>query len=196
MLTTLYLHNINLLNMKFFAIAALALGLTLSAQAQVQDPLKIVKWSNSVKATGAGEYDIVFTANIEKGWYTYSQTLEKGGPVPTSISLKKGQSAELVGKAKEQSDHKKEGIDENFGIKVTKFAEKVTFTQHVKVKDTKQPLRGSIEFMTCDNSKCLPPSEYEFSVILPATANAAPVKATETKPSTTAVDKKAGKKKK
>ncbi len=188
--------------MKFFAIAALALGLTASVQAQVQDPLKIVKWSATAKATGAGEYDIILTANIEKGWYTYSQTLEKGGPVPTSISLKKGQGAELAGKAKEQSDHKKEGIDENFGVKVTKFSEKVVFTQHVKAKDTKQPLRGTVEFMTCDNSKCLPPSEYEFSVILPASAgaapNAAPVKAAETKAATTTEkkDKKEGKKKK
>ncbi len=164
--------------MKLIAIAALALGLTVNAFAQIEDPLKIVKWNTEVKAAGAGEYDIVFTANIEKGWYTYSQTLEKGGPLPTVISLKKGQAAELVGKAKEQSDHKKEGIDDYFGVKVVKFTEKVTFTQHVKVKDLKQPLHGTVEFITCNNSKCLPPSEYEFSIKMPTAGTApAPTKA-------------------
>ncbi|MEY4926845.1 MAG: hypothetical protein RI894_1281 [Bacteroidota bacterium] len=193
--------------MKLVAIAALAFGLLTNAYAQIEDPLKIVKWSAEAKAAGAGEYDIVFTATIEKGWYTYSQTLEKGGPIPTLITLKKGQGAELVGKAREQSDHKKEGIDDNFGVKVTKFAEKVSFTQHVKVKDAKQPLRGTVEFMTCNNNKCLPPSEYEFTVKLPAASTQpAAVKAVETKPaqkadaststSTSASTKKEKKKKK
>lgn len=160
--------------MKFIAVALFSLALSLAANAQIEDPLKKVRWTAEAKATAvAGEYDVVLTATIEKGWYTYSQTLDKGGPIPTAITLKKGQAgAELLGKAKEQSEHKKEGIDPNFGVKVVKFSEKVTFTQHVKVKDTKQPLRGTVEFMTCDNSKCLPPAEYDFAVTLPAATGA------------------------
>ena len=156
--------------MKTMLLTAIAvMTMATAANAQIFDALKIVKWSSNAKATAAGEYDVTFTATIDKGWHIYSQNVGKGGPIPTAISLAKGATAELVGKAKESSTHKKEGIDENFNMKVTKFAEKVTFTQHIKAKDPKQPLKGAIEFMTCNSERCLPPAEYEFSIKLPET---------------------------
>jgi DsbC/DsbD-like thiol-disulfide interchange protein len=160
--------------MRILAIAALVLGMTASASAQIFDPLKIVKWSAEAKPAGKGEFDIVFTANVEKGWNIYAQDVAKGGPIPTTITIKSG--ATKVGKAKDVCDHKKVAKDDNFDMVLTKYYDKVTFTQHVKASGTSA--KGIVEFMTCNSERCLPPAEFEFNVPLAASAAApaAPVK--------------------
>ena len=45
------------------------------------------------------------------------------------------------------------------------IAEKVDFVQVVKVKGTaKTNLAGKVEFMVCNDEKCLPPAEVDFNV--------------------------------
>ena len=129
--------------------------------AQILDP---VKWSFATKKISATEYEVLSVAKIEKGWYIYSQYLEgDDGPVRTSFSFDKG-SYQLVGKSSEESAHRKELNDPLFdNMKVIKFAEEVTFRQRVKVTDATKPIKGFLEFMTCDNEKCLPPKEVPFS---------------------------------
>ena len=155
--------------MRILAIAALVFGMTASASAQgIFDPLKIVKWSAEAKPTGKGEFDLIFTANVEKGWNIYAQEVAKGGPIPTTIAFDKKGGVTKSGVAKEACEHKKVAKDENFGMVLTKYYDKVTFTQHVKA--TGATAKGSVEFMTCNSERCLPPSEFEFNVPLKAEA--------------------------
>jgi thiol:disulfide interchange protein DsbD len=127
--------------------------------------LNPVKWTYQAQKAGNGEYDLVFTAHIQDGWYVYSQYLESDeGPIRTTFTFDENTKVEMVGKNAE-AGHKHEGFDDLFGMNVIKFSGEPTFTQRVKVKSATQ-LSGRLEFMTCDNERCLPPKEVEFSFAL------------------------------
>jgi len=130
------------------------------AQAQILTP---VKWKFEKKALGNDEYELKFTANIDKGWTVYSQFTNDDGPVPTSIEYDNAEIIELSGKSVE-SGKKKEGFDKIFQLDVIKYLadEPYVITQKIKVKDASKPLTGYLTFMTCDKEKCLPPTDVDF----------------------------------
>jgi thiol:disulfide interchange protein len=138
-----------------------------------------VKWSFTTKDAGNGEVDLVFTGQIEDGWYTYSQDLESDmGPIPTSITFKEGPHYKIVGKAKESGDRFTK-YDKVFEMNLTKFKHTAIFTQRAKVSDYSKPITGYISYMTCNEEMCLPPKDVDFKF-----APTTPVK-TEEKSSTT-----------
>ena len=54
-----------------------------------------------------------------------------------------------------------------FDTKVKYFGEQVSFVQNVKVKgNIKTNVSVTVEYMTCDDSQCLPPTKKTFSVSL------------------------------
>ncbi|MDX2070659.1 MAG: cytochrome c biogenesis protein CcdA [Haliscomenobacter sp.] len=135
---------------------------TFSVSAQIEDP---VKWSTSLKKLSATEYELIFVANIQDGWNTYSQYLESDdGPVRTSFHYDKG-SFQLVGKNIEEGD-RKEGHDKLFDMNVIKLLHTATFRQKVKVTDPSKPITGYVEYMCCNDEKCLPPTEFAFKFML------------------------------
>ncbi len=129
-----------------------------------------VTWSWTAKDAGNGEYDLVFTADIEDGWAVYSQYLESDdGPVATGFYLTEGAHYEKVGK-NEESGNIQTKYDKVFEMNLTKFTKQAIFTQRIKANDLSQPIVGYLEFMTCDDERCLPPTEVDFSFILDADA--------------------------
>ena len=66
--------------MKKLILLLLALPFVVSAQ--IYDP---VTWSFTQEQISPDEIELKFTADIEEGWYLYSQTIEDDGPVPTSF---------------------------------------------------------------------------------------------------------------
>ena len=156
--------------MRKIAIFSALLFFTALAYGQIFNP---VKWSFSSEKVNNTEFNLKFTATIESGWYVYSQYLESDdGPVKTSFTYDKGAHFSLVGKNVETSGHRKELNDPLFdNMKVIKFSDKVVFTQKVKVTDLSKPIAGYLEFMTCDNQRCLPPKEVDFSFELKSTAS-------------------------
>ncbi len=148
--------------MKKIAFFAVALFMASAAIAQ-QNP---VKWSYEAKKVaddpkGASTYDLVFTANISDGWYVYSQYLESDeGPIRTTFTYEDNTAVKFEGKNVEDGQ-KTEGYDDLFGMNIIKFKGKPTFTQRVKIS-APTILKGSVEFMTCDHERCLPPSDVPF----------------------------------
>ncbi len=142
----------------------------IQTQAQILTP---VKWKFEQKSLGNGEFELIYTANIDKGWTVYSQFVDEGGPVPTSIEYDNAEIIELIGKA-EESGKKKEGNDKIFQMHVIKYLadEPFIITQKVKVKDASKPLTGYLSYMTCDKEKCLPPTDVDFSFDLSEGAGA------------------------
>lgn len=125
-----------------------------------------VQWSFESKKINATEYDLVFTAQVNKGWFIYSQYLESNeGPIPTSFEFEENEKVEFVGEIKEEG-HKKEGFDDIFGMNLIKFSDQVTFTQRIRLKGKLNKIDGSLEFMTCDDERCLPPLTVEFEIEL------------------------------
>jgi thiol:disulfide interchange protein DsbD len=152
--------------MKFFRVAFLLVFWTI-AHAGIAQILQPVKWSWKMEPLKNNEYNLIFTADIDKGWHTYSQYVEEGGPVPTSFTFEKNDAVVLIGKISEKGSKVIEGIDPFFGIHVKKFDERAIFTQRVKaLKNT--VLKGSLEYMVCDESRCLPPETKEFAFELTA----------------------------
>jgi thiol:disulfide interchange protein len=126
---------------------------------QILDP---VKWTLTTKPAGENEYDLTFTANIDKGWYVYSQFLEsEDGPVKTSFEFQAGDHFSLKGNTKE-SGEKIEGFDKFFNMKVVKFKKEAIFQQRISVADKTKAVNGAFEYMTCDDTRCLPPAFIPF----------------------------------
>lgn len=136
---------------------------TVFGYGQIQKP---VKWSYTAKKINPTTYEVHLTANIDGRWHIYSQTTPDGGPVPTSIKFNNNPLITFQGAAKEvgKLQQKHEPL---FGVDVKQFGEKVDFVQTIKLKTpVKTNIAGSIEFMVCDDTQCLPPTTQKFSVAL------------------------------
>ena len=170
------------LRLSLFAFALLSLAGTTFAQ----NP---IKWSYTSKDLGNGEAELVFTGNIEEGWYTYSQKLESDmGPIPTSITFKEEAHFKTAGEAKESGDRFTK-YDKVFEMNLTKFKHKAVFTQRVKISDYSKPITGYISYMVCNEEMCLPPKDVDFKFTVTPAAAKETVKPEETTP---AADPKAG----
>lgn len=157
----------------FLIVAAIFLGLG-TTNAQIVNP---VKWTWKAEQIAKGEYKLVFTAKIDKGWHTYSQFIGEGGPVPTALVFDKAnKDVQLNGKPTEVSSKAHSGHDPVFDMELKYFENDLTIEQKVKViKGTK--LKGTLEFMVCDDKSCLPPDALEFEFDLVAAGD--PQKKTE-----------------
>lgn len=149
--------------MKSLIIVLVALfGLNINAQI-----LEPVKWNfEAVKLDEKGTYQIDLTATVDEGWYVYSQEMDEGGPIPTSFEFRTGRSPVEMLSTIEEIGEAKEGIDPMFEIFIRKYANTVTFRTTVKSNGA-QSLDGELQYMCCDNSRCLPPETVEFSIKLP-----------------------------
>ncbi len=131
-----------------------------------QTPLKPVTWNVVYVSTGATEGEIHFVATIEKKWHIYSQRPTDVGPIPTSFTVNPSADFELIGKVDEGEAH--EEYVAAFDAKVFVFSEKAVFKQKIKLKNQKSfTIKTSLEFMTCNDIQCLPPTILEFSVLVP-----------------------------
>ena len=133
---------------------------TVSAQ-----KLNPVKWTFEAVKKADKQYDIILTATIDAPWHIYSQFV-KGGPVPTSFKFKANPLVQLKGGTKEVGKLEKK-FDKNFNAVIATFANKVQFVQSVQLKvSSKTMVSGTIEYMVCNDEKCLPPTQIPFEVTL------------------------------
>jgi DsbC/DsbD-like thiol-disulfide interchange protein len=125
-----------------------------------------VSWSYEAKKKSDGVYEIVITAELSSPWHLYSQNTGKGGPIPTKITFKPNPLVTKTGSVKEIGKVEKH-FDENFKTDVLYYSGKVEFVQTVKLKgNSKTNIAGTVEYMVCDDSKCLPPTKKTFDLKL------------------------------
>jgi DsbC/DsbD-like thiol-disulfide interchange protein len=145
-----------LITLCFAVLTSLAIG-------QVQNP---VSWTYEAKKKSADTYELVITADVESPWHIYSQNTGKGGPIPTAIRIKPNPLVTVSGPAKELGKLEKT-FDENFKTNVLYFSDKVQFVQTVKVKaGIKTNISGTVEYMVCNDERCLPPVKKTFDLKL------------------------------
>ena len=130
--------------------------------AQIFDP---VHWTQSYRKLDNQQYELILKARIDDGWTIYSQDLEGDGPIPTSFAFNPGAHYTLIGKTREEGD-RHAGYDKIFEMEVVKYTTEAIFTQKVKITDTSKPIDGWLEFMTCDQERCLPPKQVDFSFVV------------------------------
>lgn len=150
--------------MKKYSI--LFLGLVISVFSMHAQVLKPVKWTFSSESLGKNEHNLVFTATIDPTWWTYSQFIKEGGPIPTSFKFNENKNIVLEGTVSESGDHVKEGIEPMFDMFLKKYADKVVFKQKIKVISGKPEITGTVEFMCCDDKQCLAPMDIDFKISL------------------------------
>lgn len=149
--------------MKKIIVVLLSFMFVCNAFSQTKNP---VSFTYEAVKKNATTYEIVITANLEKPWHLYSQNTDAGGPVPTKITFKPNPLIKLKGKPAEKGKLVKEK-DKNFGVNVMYYGNKVQFVQTVTIKaNTKTSISGTIDYMVCDDEKCLPPKKVSFEVKL------------------------------
>jgi hypothetical protein len=147
--------------MKQFLSVFVLILLTGQAFSQVKNP---VKWTFAAKNIDPVTYEINLTATLDAGWHIYSQTTPDGGPSATVITFTQNPLITLDGGVKEVGKLEQK-FEELFGVDVKQFSNKVVFVQTVKLKaKAKTAVNGTVEFMSCNNKECLPPSSQKFSV--------------------------------
>ena len=162
---------------KLFATITLMVA-ALIATAQVVNP---VKWEFSQNKISDSEFELVLTAKIDKGWHLYSTDLPDGGPIKTFDLLKLSfyqlhknlENVELVGDVVASKEATEE-FDKSFQMDLRWFSDVVSFTQKVKVNGSGK-VSGYLEFMSCNDETCTPPTDAEFSFDFSGDANAAAV---------------------
>ncbi|WP_316834100.1 protein-disulfide reductase DsbD domain-containing protein [Pedobacter nutrimenti] len=130
-----------------------------AASAQIENP---VKWSYGQKKISKTEAIVFIKASIEDGWHIYSQNVKDGGPVKTSVTFAPSKDYVKVGTTSEPKPVTK--FEKSFDMNVSYFEKQVIFQQKVKLNKPSTTVKGKVEFMVCNDSKCLPPTEVEFSV--------------------------------
>ena len=137
-----------------------ALILTSAAYAQIESP---VKWAYAAKRLSSTEAVVFLRATIDDDWHIYSINQKDGGPIKTSFTFTPSKDYALLGKPVEPKPVTK--FEKTFGIDVSYFEKTVTFQQKVKLKTPNATVvSGKLEYMTCNDKKCLPPEDVDFSV--------------------------------
>ncbi len=144
---------------KITLVFTLLLFTVLGASAQIETP---VTWSYAQKKISKTEAIVYLKATIQDGWHIYSQTVKPGGPVKTTIKFNPSKDFTKVGTTAEPKPLSK--FEKVFDMNVGYFEHQVIFQQKIKLNKPVTTVTGTIEFMVCDASKCLPPDEVKFSV--------------------------------
>ncbi len=148
--------------MKKLLLMMLALVICAGAYAQIETP---VKWSYAAKKLNSKEAVVYLKATIQPGWHIYSLNVGDGGPIKTSFEFAKSKDFSPVGKTTEPKPISK--YEESFKMNVSYFEKEVVFSQKISLKSaTATNVTGKLTYMTCNDRKCLPPDDVDFSIPL------------------------------
>ncbi len=125
---------------------------------------KQVKWTFTSKKVADNTYEVKMTADIGGKYHMYAQNAGAEGPVPTTFNFTANPLVILNGQVKESGKLIKK-YESAWPGTVHYYEKTVEFIQVVKLKAKAQTtLNGKVEFVVCDDSQCLPPSEVEFKI--------------------------------
>ena len=147
---------------KFFLLSLFSFIITSSVFSQILEP---AKWEHEVEQISDTEYNLIFTATIEDGWFIYSQK-NLGGFAPQTFFEYRNQEAnyQLTGITTEPDAKPK--YDAIFDEDVIKFGSEVQFTQRIlKMNKEFNTIEVFVEYQTCNDSKCIP-GDHTFTINL------------------------------
>ncbi|WP_343330735.1 protein-disulfide reductase DsbD family protein [Polaribacter staleyi] len=141
----------------FFLVLFVSLGVF----SQIENP---VTWSTSIKKVSDTEYILITESAIEQGWHLYSQSVPEDGPIPTTFKYITNESIVLDGETIEEEGHTID--DPIFNMRIKFFEHKAVFKQKIKILGDVNQIKGTVEFMVCDDSRCLPPTEVDLNFVI------------------------------
>ncbi|MHA7843837.1 MAG: protein-disulfide reductase DsbD family protein [Winogradskyella sp.] len=149
---------------KALLFSLLSLFFSLSLFSQVLEP---VKWETSVEKVSDSEFTLIFKANIDKGWYIYSQEQQSEESfAPTTYFEFQNMEGNYQLNGKTAEPDVPVIFDKIFQEDVKKFKDQAIFKQSITLinKDLKQ-IDVTVDYQTCDDSKCIP-SDFHFNFSL------------------------------
>ena len=156
--------------MRFLFTLILGLLFTpLIGSPQIYEP---VNWNFSKKQISENTYQLTFVADIDEGWAIYSKDIFNNGvdcdveicPIPVTFEFNESKGLfNFIGEVVEEDTNKKVSQDPIFLMEVTKFEKQAVFSQTIEIISEDFKVTGYLTFMTCDDTKCLPPTDVEFS---------------------------------
>ena len=144
--------------MKRIIIVLWALVLTLAIHAQMVDP---VHFTSELKTGKGAEAEIIFHATIDTGWHVYSTDIGENGPIEATFNVVKMEGAELVGKLTPRGNVIRK-MDKMFNMELKYFENEATFVQKIRFTKPEYDIDCYLEYGTCSDESCLPPSEAAF----------------------------------
>jgi thiol:disulfide interchange protein DsbD len=126
--------------------------------AQIYDP---VTWDFSYEKKNDKQYELIFTATIEKNSHIYAMDILAGGPIPTSFKFDSVPEYKLIGNTFEVTKPV-ETFDDAFGFKIKTLSNTAEFRQKIAALEPFFTVNGSVNFMACNNATCSPPKDVEF----------------------------------
>ena len=144
--------------MKKILLSLWALLLTLAVNAQMMTP---VHFTSQLKTGKGTEAEIIFHATIDKGWHVYSTDIGENGPIEASFNVVKMEGAELVGKLTPKGKVITQ-MDKMFNMELKYFENEATFVQKIRFTKPEYDIDCYLEYGTCNDESCLPPSEVAF----------------------------------
>ena len=146
-------------------VTLLSLLVTLIGTVAMAQSDKEVKWAYSAKKIADKTYEVHLTATVGNSWHIYSQNVGVDGPIPTKFEFTKNPLVTVEAKVNEVGKMISKN-EEVWGGVVKYYENKVDFVVKVKIKGGKTKLAGKVEYMVCNEEKCLPPAETEFAVAI------------------------------
>lgn len=134
-------------------LAAALLGGGVAAFAQFDE--NIVSWKASAQAISDGQYEVVLTGSIAKGWHTYS--IDSG----TEFILSQDEGFTVVGEPYEK------GTPEELNGEKVYFGE-IRLAQKIRLNAASAKVSGTVTWQSCSDGKCLSPEDFDFSLDIEA----------------------------
>ena len=129
-----------------------------------------VQWKISTEKISDDEIVITYQASIEEHWHLYSQHIDMAPPA-TTFEFEKNTGYELIGEIIESKSI--EEFDKNFDMVLRYFSHEATFTAKIRLLTSeKVVVKGYLNYMVCDDTRCLPPTDEEFEFVFNDTKSA------------------------
>jgi len=119
-----------------------------------------VQWTTTVEKISDTEYRLISKASIEKGWFLMSQDVTGDDYSPTMFLYDIDASTTLLGNTDEETDAMVREPVHGPGVK--SFVKEAVFVQKIETTPTVSKIRAFVEYMVCDDTRCLPPTEGEL----------------------------------
>ena len=143
-------------------IFSLLLFLALNnSNAQILEP---VKWATKIEKINQNQFNLIFTAQIEKDWHVYSQFTPEGGPLPIEIDFQnQNNNYKLIGKTAESKTHK--AFNDVFGVDEIYFEKNIVLTQKIERTNPKlTTITAQISYQVCKTSCINDQKKLEFKL--------------------------------
>lgn len=137
----------------------------LNVFAQGENP---VSWSSKVTNVKDNVYEVQLLGSIEGKWHIYDLGPYQDGPIPTTLVITGGQGVKVVGKPYIKTKVHKY-FDQMFNMEIGTCENGVVIAQKVEVTNANPTeITATLEWQTCDDGSCLPPTDDELKIKLPA----------------------------